>query len=249
MKIRLLFSLILLLSCYSIQGQYLSSQNFNLGALYGFGKSEGPAIDQSSLYGQGTYHTKTRPLAFTFNFTTVTHKKGLHLGPVFSFALGGSMDRFMAENLGGGWSNSDGVWRKDFGAFIDWKIGLSLNYTLPKAKTTFGIRYFNWYQGNCFGATYNNSDDAAAIGAHVNWQRFGITYSYGSAKIPGILVDSKGWNSSEVELRYQLVYKEKTSGGVIIGIRSLSQKLIESNTPGKSPDTKGNIVSCFVLFH
>lgn len=249
MKIKLLINLVLCLSCVTLHGQYLSSDRFNLGALYGFGKSEGPAVDQSSLYGQGTYHTKTRPLAFTFNFTTVSHKKGFHLGQIFGFALGGSMDRFMAENLGAGWSNSDGVWNKDFGLYIDWKVGLALNYTLPNAKTTFGIRYFNWYQANCFGATYDNSDDAAAIGAHINWQRFGLQYSYGSAKIPGFLVDSKSWNSSEIELRYQLSYKEKTSDGVIIGIRSLTQKLVLSNTPSKTPDTKGNIISFFVLFH
>ena len=233
-----------------LRGQYPSSTSYNLGALFGHGRSSGPAVDQSALYGQGTYHTRTNAYAFAFNFTTVSHKKGIRLGPIFSMALGGSSDKFMGKDLGGGWSNTDGVWGKDFGLFVDWKIGASLNYVLPDQQTTFGIRYFNWYQANCFGGTYSNADDAAAIGISANWKKFGLSYSYGSDKIPGVLLNGHAWNSTEIEARYQLKYKEDTKGGMIVGIRSLTQKLMESAQPILyNPNTKGNLVSVFVLFH
>ena len=158
-------------------------------------------------------------------------------------ALGGSNDRFMGEDLGAGYSDRDGKWGSDFGLYIDWKVGFSLNYSLPDQQTTFGLRYFNWYQGNAFGGTYSNADDAAAIGLTSNYKKFGFSYSYGSAKIPGVLVNSQAWNSNEIELRYQLVYKEKTLGGTILGIRCLRQTL------QPSANTKGTLISGFVLFH
>lgn len=235
---------------FPLYGQYASSSNYNLGALFGRGWSNGPAVDASQLYGQGTYHTRTNAYAFAFNFTTVSHKKGLSLGPVFSMALGGSSDRFMGKDLGGGWSNTDGVWGKDMSLFVDWKIGASINYVIPDNETTIGIRYFNWYQANCFGGVYGNSDDAAAIGLTANWKKIGLSYSYGSDKIPGVLVNSHTWNSSELEARYQLKYNKDTKGGVILGIRSLTQKLMISAQPIQyNPDTKGHILSFFVLFH
>lgn len=164
-------------------------------------------------------------------------------------ALGGSSERFMGKDLGPGWSDRDGVWGSDFGLFVDWKVGFSLNYCLPKQETTFGLRYFNWYQSNGFGGSYGNADDAAAIGVTANWKKFGLAYSYGSDKIPGFLVNSHLWNSSEVEARYQLKYNKDNTGGIIVGIRSLTQKLMESATFGVNPDTKGKLISFFVLFH
>lgn len=240
--------IVLVIATLPLHGQYASSTSYNLGALYGRGWSNGQAVDASSLYSQGTYHTRTNVFAFAFNFTTVSHKKGVSLGPVFSVALGGSADRFMGKDLGGGWSNTDGVWGKDMGLFIDWKIGASINYVLPDKETTFGIRYFNWYQGNCFGGVYGNADDAASIGMTANWKKFGLAYSFGSDKIPGVLVNAHLWNSSELEARYQLKYNKDTKGGLIIGVRSLRQKLMESAHP-VTPDTRGHLLSFFILFH
>lgn len=249
MRIFIAFACCLLAAGFTpVRGQYVSSQNYNLGALYGYGRSLGPAVDQSALFGQGTYHTRTHVFAFAFHFNTVRHKKGLGLGPVFSMALGGSADKYMGENLGGGWSNIDGVWGSGMSLVVDWKIGASLNYCLPDKQTTFGIRYFNWYQSNCFGGTYSNADDAAALGITVNYKKFGFGYSYGSPKIPGVLVNSHSWSSSELEARYQVKYNSKTKGGIIVGCRSLSQKLLKS-AQNVAPDTRGNLISAFVLFH
>src|SRR6478672_4864195 len=245
MRIILALASVLFAATTRLYGQYPSSTSYNLGALIAHGTSKGPAADQSALFTEGTFYTKTTALAFIFNFTTVGHNKGFGIGPVFGLALGGSSDRFMGKDLGAGWSNRDGVWGSDMGLLIDWKVGGSLNYCLPDKELNFGIRYFNWYQGNCFGGTYTNSDDAAAIGVAANWKKFGLAYSYGSDKIPGVLVNSKGWNSTEIEARYQLKYKKDKNGGVIVGIRSLTQKLMQSAHSNTTPDTKGHLISLF----
>lgn len=245
-----LASIFVIVATTQLHGQYLSSTNFNHGALLAHGRSSGPAVDESALYGQGTYYTRSTALAYIFNFTKVGHKKGLRPGTVFSMALGGSSNRYMGKNLGGGWSNTDGVWGKDFGLFIDWKIGLSLNYCLPDKQTTVGVRYFNWYNSNGFGGSYSNADDEAAIGIGVNWKKLGFSYSFGSDKIPGVLVNGHAWNLTEIEARYQLKYNTKTKDGIIIGVRSLTQRLMESAQPiNYTPNTKGNLISFFVLFH
>lgn len=246
MKIRILLAVLFLSAIINpIHGQFVSSEKYNLGALIAHGWSKGSARDKG--YTQGTYYSKSNPLAFAFNFTKVRHKKGPSLGPVFSMALGGGTEKWMGEDLGGGSTHQNGVWGKDFGLFVDWKIGLSLNYCLPDKQTTVGIRYFNWYNVNGFGGLYSNADDEASVSLAVNWKKLGFSYSYGSHKIPGFLVSGRAWNLSEIEARYQLKYNEKTKDGIILGIRSLTQKLLESHTPNAS--TKGNLISVFVLFH
>jgi hypothetical protein len=232
-----------------LNAQYLSSQSYNLGALIGFGASNGPAVDESALFSQGSYHVRSTALAFTFNFSSVSKRKGISLGPVFSASIGGSKDKYIAKNLGAGWSNIDGIWREDFSLVVDLKVGFAVNYVIPDREASVGLRYFNWYQANSFGATYGNADDAAAIGIAANWKRFGLSYSFGSAKIPGVLVNSHLWNSSEIEARYQLVYNKDTKGGMIIGVRNLTQKLMESTKIGITPQTIGNCLNFFVLFH
>lgn len=246
MKIKIqLASILLFAASNHLNGQFISSTNYNLGPLIAHGWSSGPALEKG--FTEGTYYTKSNVFAFAFNFTKVSHKKGLSLGPVFSMALGGSSEKWMGKNLGGGNSNIDGVWGKDFGLFVDWKVGLGLNYCLPDKQTTISFRYFNWYNSNGFGGSYSNADDEATLGVAVNWQKLGLSYSYGSDKIPGVLVNGHAWNLGEVEAKYQLKYNEKTKGGTILGIRRLSQKLME--TASNNSNTKGNLISVFVLFH
>lgn len=247
-KFVLLFSL-LTFSGLILMAQYVSSQSYNLGVLAARSWSKGPAVDQSSYYTQGTFYTKSSGLAFTFNFSTIGHKKGLNFGPVFSLALGGENDQRMVENPGAGNSDIDGKWSSDFGLLIDWKMGFSINYSLPDKETSVGLRYFNWYMGNTMGSTYSNADDPAALGLIVNWKKFGFSYSYGSDKIPGVLVNSPSTNVTELEARYQLKYNKDTKGGMMVGVRSLTQKLMRSSRSDINPDTRGNIVSVFLLFH
>lgn len=239
----------LMLSGLAAKAQYISSQNFNLGVLVAKSWSKGPAVDQSSLYSQGTFYTKSTGLAFTFNFSTIGHKKGLNFGPVFSLALGGENDKSMVENPGAGNSDIDGKWGSNFGLLIDWKMGLSLSYCLPDKEASLGLRYFNWYQGNTMGSTYSNADDPAAIGVIANWKKLGFSCSYGSDKIPGVLVNSPSTDVTELELRYQLRYNKETKDGMIIGLRTLHQKLMRSTREDFTPGTRGNIVSVFLLFH
>lgn len=248
-KCAILFFLLLSVIPLMLKAQYESSQNYQLGALYGRGWANGPAADQSSFYRQGNFHVRSNAYAFAFSFNTVGHKKGISLGPVFSMSIGASGDRSMVDDLGGnGISNLEGVWSKDMSLFIDWKIGGSLNYVIPEKQTTIGVHYFNWYQANVFGSTYGNSDDAASIGVNINYQKFGFSYSFGSKKIPGVLVNANSWNSSEFDVRYQLKYDKKTKGGVIAGLRKLTQTLQNSGTSGLTPTTKGHLLSFYVLF-
>lgn len=248
MKAKIWIVVLTLSIIHPTKAQFISSESYNLGALYAKTIINGPASQQSSLYTQGTYHLKSNAWAFLFSFNKMSHKKGLSLGPIFTCALGGSMDHFMRDDLGPGNSNIDGVWGKDFAIYIDWKIGLGLNYALPDKKVNFGLRYFNWYQGNPIGGSYSNADDAASLGLVVNWKKFGLTFSHGSDRIPGVLVNSHSWNSNEIEFKFQAKYNEKTRDGVIVGARYHSQ-IMQSGSGIANPNTKGNIYSLFVVIH
>lgn len=237
-----------MLILHPIKAQYVSSERFNLGALYARSSLNAPAIEQSSLYSQGTYHLKSNAWAFLFSFNKMSHKKGLSVGPIFSCALGGSTDHYMRENLGPGNSDIDGVWGEEFNAFLDWKIGLGLYYALPDKKINFGLRYYNWYQGNPIGWTNLNRDDAASLGLVFNWNKIGVSFGHGNDKIPGVLVNSETWNSNELELRYQVSYNEKSTGGVIVGAKYQSQ-ILQPGSRITNPETKGHIYSLFVVFH
>lgn len=249
MLIRSLISIAILLITFTASAQFASSRNYNLGALYAHGVSNGQAVDQSALFSQGDYHTKTNAYAFYFNFASMRQTKGIHAGALFSLALGGSSDKYMGENLGGGWSDIDGVWGKDFGLFIDMRVGPTLYYTLPDQKLIVGFRYFNWYNSNAFGGTYSNADDAASIGATILFNKLGFDYSYGSDKIPGVLVNAHAWNLNEVAFRYQLKYNEDTNGGILAGVRVMAARLMETSSLTNTPDTNGMLVSAFLLFH
>lgn len=68
MKFHPVSFLLLSIACmHPAMAQFNSSvNNGNLGALYGYGWSEGPATDESGMFSQGTYKTRTNVFAFVF---------------------------------------------------------------------------------------------------------------------------------------------------------------------------------------
>lgn len=210
--------------------------------------AKGPSTERTNHFSQGTLYTKSSLIAFHSSLTTVSVDKGFSVGPVFNLALGGGRSSLMVENPGPGATDVDGIWNRDFAFFVDWKIGVGLNYCMPDKDINFGLRYANWYLAIDNSFTYNTKENSATIGAFCNWKKYGFGYFYANTGIPGVLVDSEMINKHEFEARYQL-REDDSRMGILGGLRLRTQKVLLIDKNKNEPNTREAMFSLFVAFH
>lgn len=236
-----------LISTFTLSAQYRDLSSSYIGAMFGVESAKGPAWDQGG-YTQGTFEEKGKPLAMTFQLCNSSGKKGLHLGYYLAGTIGGVKSKFMRDDLGGGLTHQNGVWTEEFDIIADFRLGLALNYELPKQNMMATFRYFNWYNAGGVRAYYDNSDDAAALALGLSWKYFSAVYSYASDKIPGVLVNSDAWTYQQIEFRARAKEWKEDKMVMSLGLRFENSRLNINHNPQVKPDSKVMMICGLVTF-
>jgi hypothetical protein len=238
----ILFAAMTLLASAPARAQYGSESH--VGLMLGVGSGGGPAVDQSSLYTQGTVDTRGTAWGMVFKLEGSSDKDGLGFGYMFAGTLGGINEKSKLADLGPGYSAYDGVWGDDFDLIGDMRLGVSANYRVASRELLLKLRYFNWYNAGGLRAFHGNKDDPAALGLAASWKRLGVDLDYGSDKIPGVLVSARDWSLLRLEARYKVSIWDEGKMSWLAGLR-YEGGFLQRGASATSPDTTVHSVIAF----
>lgn len=212
-----LFLIISYLICsFNVFGQYNGGQNFYLGFLAGKGVMHG----KESLVGgpnptndYATYEAKTTPFAMTALFETHGTKK-INLGTYMGATIGAGNTKYFYDIKN---TTLDGP-GESFDFLLDMRIGLQLTHASDNNEYFFGLRYFNWYNGDALRSQYTNADDAAAIGLFGGYKNWGIDLNIAPKHLPGFLVRNE-FNYGQLEIRYKGASFDNNNYALFLGTR------------------------------
>lgn len=172
---------------------------------FGFGQGTTRTTTQSTSPNgsNGEYYCKSKLLAFRWGFSHLGGgKKSVHFGYYFAGMIGASPSKFYIIPTNSG--IKDPTWQTDLNVLAEFKLGLQAAYMHKKSNSIVGLRYFNCYAADALRSAYGNKDDGATLGLFYGGERLGVDMNYTSAKIPGILVDSKAWTYYQIDTRYKV---------------------------------------------
>lgn len=215
--------------CLSSFGQVSPLHYRNFMGL-GYGKGVTRCISTLSNGNTEEYYCKTNDYLYTFNINTLSHsdKSGFKFGIYLDGTIGFSVSDWYIRNG----PNPDITWQNDFGVLMNCNLGLQAGYYFKDANMVLGLRYFNNYNADQIRSGYGNADDPASIGLFFTKNSLDADFSYGSDKIPGLLVRSPVADILRFNCRYNIPRKNFEDGDALmcVGLRYEYNRFLENDS-------------------